>query len=258
MLASAQSHLDNGQALIAMSARLGRWNTGGNETHLTLMRASKKNASWPEIFGTSPWRPTWKRAFLAFRIALTALFSGHLLTHLLLHWDGGYYAIALTNWMLVTQVFYFATATLTTWMAQKAVATANHTSAVHLPLYAKVQVALMHIAVPGSVLVGIGFWPLVAAVGLPAGRTVQYLTVFSHGANTLLCILDLAVSGIPFSPRYGLLLMMFLFAFGCWSFLHFVFRVGMKNGCRRYEENERCPIYAVLDWNRPLVAGVWL
>ena len=94
----------------------------------------------------------------------------------------------------------------------------------------------MHIAVPGSLLVGLGFWPLVA-VGLPGGRTVQYLTVFTHGANAVLCILDLGVSGVPFSMRRGACLMTFVFAFACWSFLHFALRVGMYGGCERYEEN---------------------
>ena len=228
------------------------WAMWSNED-LSIFRASEANARWPELFGKVAWSPGWQCAFLGSRIALTTLFAGHLLLHVSEHWNEGYYLAALTNWTLAVQVLYFYTGTLTTWKAQRREKSTREPG-VSLPRYAKIHMILMYVAVPGSILVAIGFWPFVA-VGLPGGRTVQYLTVFTHGADAVLSVVDLRLSGIPFHPRYGFFLMAYLFVFASWTLLHFAFKVGTKDGCRQYEEPERCPIYTVLDWHRPLLAA---
>ncbi|CAE7258122.1 rost [Symbiodinium natans] len=173
-----------------------------------------------------------------------------------------------TAWILLAQAIYFALAVFTTWKAQRTTQPVRSNDAelvgstakriqrsekVALPWFARLCVALMHLCVPGSLLVALGYWATFPAHESHAA--IVYTTAFAHGISAVLALADLLLGGCAFALRYFFFLVVYMILFTSWSILHHVAKIGRLQGCRNYERHA-CPIYPMLDWHEPVTTAV--
>lgn len=233
----------------------------GNGERFRMCGKAKANRLWPVIFGTSPWLPESSPLLLVLRSTLAAVFVGHWLWAILRWYQSGFWFIYLTNWSLTLETIYFCFAAFTTFQAYKQKgqpqqAVVGEPEDISLPWYVKVTFFLFHFAMPCSLMVCLLYWTLsnpVWALSTPP----NYLNVFIHFINFLLCILDLLVGRFVFYLRYSTLFLVFVVSYGSWTGIHFAIGIGTGNDCSRYPMRE-CPIYDAIDWHHPIKSAIAL
>jgi len=86
-------------------------------------------------------------------------------------------------------------------------------------------------------------------------HTPDYLGFFVHGINFLLMLVDLFVGRSVFYLKHALFFFVYAGTFCIWSVVHYAADIGTYKGCNKYPKAE-CPIYNMLDWHKPSVAGI--
>lgn len=228
--------------------------------------------NWQSVFGHSPWNGPLAddRVFVGIRVALALLMVG------VVAWDltfeaqidaVKYFPVFLTNWTLLAVTGYTVLAAFATGAAvssrgtnnnadddpiARARAEAARAGANAVPWYVRACWLMHSVALPASLMVVALFWSLVYA---PGKTKVHALTVFLHGINGVVMLVDLFVAQTPYFLAHGVYMWIYGAAYTLFSYIYYAGggeTCGVTNGvawCHKY-------IYTALDWGKPGRTGL--
>jgi len=227
---------------------------------LSMFGSSTCNATWPVVFGTSPWFSEASAMTFTVRALLTTICTVHLILIMIDSWAEGqraHYFQELTSWSLIIQTAYLWLATSCTFIARRHIilaggidalaSTANQLQTT-LPSFIRALWITFHIAMPAALTVTLLYWlvvnPFWALVWTP-----DYFSYFAHGGNLLILLVDFMLSRMPFYPRHAIWFFLVALTYSAWTLIHFWAKVGSHKTCESYPQNE-CPTYDIIDWHR--------
>mmetsp|Transcript_43863 Transcript_43863/g.98674 ORF Transcript_43863/g.98674 Transcript_43863/m.98674 type:complete len:315 (-) Transcript_43863:206-1150(-) len=221
--------------------------------------STDENEDWPEYFGTSPCLERQGSTLLALRGGIAAFFLIHFGFHFARWLQRGYYFIYITRWTFIMQQFYFTLSFIVTYQArqrlQNQVKYTVTPGPCRLPVLVRITWVLMHLCLPSSLLVMFLYWTLVNPIW-DMTSTPDYFGYIVHGANFVICLLDLLLSRNLFRLRYTWITITYSITYTLWSWIHYAAKVGTYEPCDDADDpgdglypREECPIYGSLDWH---------
>lgn len=207
---------------------------------------------WTTAFGTSALLS--RHTLLLFRLMLCTIFAIHLIAHfhsrVTLMGEGlHFYLIYLTRWSLCLELLYFCLLFHVTEIA--------HFSAEgSQPRIVTFTVALFTIVHPLSLAVTLLYW----CFEIPVWRMCvmssdpecyevpDYLDIFVHGIDWIICLLSFILGRVPFSFANAGWFWLCILVYGVWTIVHYALQIGTPFICNEYPLNE-CPIYPPIDWH---------
>jgi len=224
---------------------------------LRMFAAAKTNSKWPYVFGTSPWFPETSSTLAICRTVLAAIQVVHLVWNFSMHFEGGFWFIYLTHLTQTIVTAYSVFACLTAWRAlpklrEKGPSKSEET---RLPWFVSTSWALFHVAMPAALLVVVLYWTLDNPVWNLKFVPV-YMGFYVHGIIFVLLLVDLFLGRNVFYLKHVVFFFAYVLSYLIWSIVHGALDIGKYDGCDAYPDKEDCPIYGVLDWNKPKAAGI--
>lgn len=117
-------------------------------------------------------------------------------------------------------------------------------------------IVVFSVVQPLSLLSFVSYWTLENPVWKMTHEDLpDYLGFFAHGVDAVLMFISLMISRIPYTWQNAGWLLIFGAVYLVWSLIHFQLQIGKLDGCTEYIEPE-CPLYEVLDWNKPKEAKI--
>lgn len=180
----------------------------------------------------------------------------HVVEYAFLRGEGFYYFLFLTNWSLMFETVNMVLLFLLSLMAMEAPEPTHQWDFEKEtePALARVAVVFFSISQPLSLGVAILYWTLLRPIwDVLAGEEEwpAYLPFFVHGIDTILMLITFFACRVPYTCSHAGWVAIFAVLYGVLTYLHHVLRIGRWNGCVTYEDPRDCPIYSVLDWNKP-------
>ncbi|CAE7264284.1 Scn10a [Symbiodinium sp. CCMP2592] len=213
---------------------------------------------WPKVFDTSPCLTPGMLRIL--RGVMAVIFVVHCTWHVVeyafLRGEGFYYFLFLTNWCLMFETLNMVLLFLLSLMAMEAPEPTHQWDFEKEtePALARVAMVVFSISQPLSLGVAILYWTLLRPIwDVLAGEEEwpAYLPFFVHGIDTILMLITFFACRVPYTCSHAGWVAIFSVLYGVLTYLHHVLRIGRWNGCATYEDPRDCPIYSVLDWNKP-------
>lgn len=215
------------------------------EFRLAKLQLRHLDEDWATTFGSGACDCLTPTAFLCLRAAelaaMLAILGVSLYAAALEHMEqapgGGltgasclkYWPIFLTNWSLVVAVLYLLAATYTTYLAQQLQAKAGAA-----PLCVQLTWLLQGLALPTAFFVTVLYWLLVF------DGTVHTETVWVHGVNFLVVLIDVVASRQPICLLHAAYFLAYGSVYLLWTLLYY-HAGGVDCHAHPY-------IYAALDW----------
>jgi len=218
---------------------------------------------WPKVFATSPYASP--RGYLICRSALAVIFLAHLLAHMIdrLADDGLYYFIYLSHWSFVLETVNMVQLLICDVLSMGALTARQYENRKgYIRPSMRAAMVIFCVAQPLSLLATVSYWTLENPVWKVTHKDLpDYLGFFVHGVDSVLMLVSLMISRVPYTWQNAGWLLVTGVAYLVWTLIHFELRIGTLGGCTEYIRPE-CPLYEVLDWHKPkearLAAAVFL
>jgi len=206
------------------------------------------NGEWIEVFGSSTNRclqdPTCYTVFeLSEALLISAIFVWSIYHQYFNEECLDKYLMNLTYWCLTLEVIYFWLSWFTTHRAN-AMKAGTVAKSSKMPWHATMTWVLQDLLIPGTCLVFLLYWILVAPV---KPKPLPTLTYFTHGVNFFLMMADVYVNNVPYFLLHGI----YFSVFGV-VYLLFTIIYWLSGGT---DCHGKPYIYKALDWNKPQSAA---
>ncbi|CAK8985769.1 unnamed protein product [Durusdinium trenchii] len=109
---------------------------------------------------------------------------------------------------------------------------------------------------PISLLATVGYWILVWPEVQSGEQEVTYLSVYNHGINGLLLLVNFMISRMPYTSSNGGWVILAGLLYLAFTYVHFLLHLGMVKDCDGYEDKRDRPIYSQFDWHKPEKTGL--
>jgi len=151
--------------------------------------------------------------------------------------------IFLTHWTLLIVVAYLVCAAVMMFIADPSEKIA--------PTIVRVVWVLQTLALPGSIVVVVLFWGLLA----PTLESIQVVDYFTHGYVAIAMLTDFVLSKQPYYSLHAVYYLLFGFSYIMFTLFLFVNAGCLSDANCDVDGNGNPYVYSVLDWRDPQAAA---